>query len=107
MRHTKAYCEEFYLRPFLTRKQRKLFDNLDEKTLYKVVEDRQGGEFGMYRVYNTKQWVHQALEWLDSDDEFPCDKPFIDFLVSGGEKVIAEIDDFWDITFKKTWRRAK
>ena len=35
---------------------------------YRVSEDLQGGEFGMYRDYTVEQWRNQAIEWATMDD---------------------------------------
>lgn len=37
---------------------------------YVVVEDRQGGGFGMGRCYTAEEWLEQAVEWRDSDDSW-------------------------------------
>lgn len=35
---------------------------------YEVVEDLQGGEFGMGRQYTAEEWLEQAIDWLEADD---------------------------------------
>lgn len=37
---------------------------------YEVVEDYQGGDFGMGRQYTAEEWLNQAVEWRDSDDSW-------------------------------------
>lgn len=65
---------------------------------YVVVHDRQGGEFGMDRVYTAKEWGEQAFEWADSDD---YEKPS-EWLLENhkSEKgLICDIADWWELTF--------
>ena len=35
---------------------------------YRVCEDLQGGGFGMERVYTIPQWIEQAQEWAEMDE---------------------------------------
>ena len=77
-----------------------------------VIEDRQGGDFGMYRLYTAEQWLDQAMEWLDSDGYFvdPEDADEWDETEEGyrshWEKIIARdpqkfidyVDDAWELT---------
>lgn len=37
---------------------------------YVVVEDLQGGEFGMGRKYTVEEWIEQAIDWHDADEYF-------------------------------------
>lgn len=37
---------------------------------YRVIEDYQGGDFGMGRDYTAEEWLEQATEWRDSDDSW-------------------------------------
>ena len=37
---------------------------------YRVIEDLQGGDFGMDRDYTAKEWLDQAVEWRDADDSW-------------------------------------
>lgn len=37
---------------------------------YAVVEDLQGGGFGMGRCYTAKEWLDQSVEWRDNDDSW-------------------------------------
>lgn len=34
---------------------------------YEVVEDLQGGDFGMGRQYTAGEWLGQMVDWRDSD----------------------------------------
>lgn len=78
-----------------------------------VIDDRQGGDFGMYRLYTAEEWLDQAAEWLDHDDMFgyfddPEDSPWYseeNFREIWGrqikkdpQKLIDFIDDYWEIT---------
>ena len=35
-----------------------------------VIEDNQGGEFGMHRLLTAEEWLDQVIEWQESDGEF-------------------------------------
>lgn len=37
---------------------------------YRVIEDLQGGDFGMDRDYTANEWLEQAVEWRDADDSW-------------------------------------
>jgi len=92
---------EYNMREDLTKKQQKLFDKLDDTTLYEGVEDRQGGTFGTDRAMTIKGWVNQALEWMYMDDCLEEDQAFVNYLLKGGQNTIDAIDDFWDVTILK------
>lgn len=66
------------------------------KKRYIVIEDRQGGEFGMYRDYTLEQWKEQAIDWADMDDWDDAQNLF-DGITKASE-IIAFIDDTWEIT---------
>ena len=71
-----------------------------------VIEDRQGGEFGMYRLYTAEEWLDQVVEWLESDGAFDeDDNPEEDFRAYWGQVIkenpqefIDYVDDLWEIT---------
>ena len=92
---------EFIMREYLTKKQQKLFDKLDDVTKYECTCDRQAGYFGVGRVLTIKGWVDQAFQWLDSDEYFEEDQIFVNELLKGGQHAIDEIDEFWEITITK------
>lgn len=91
--------ERFTMRDMLTEEQKQKFDAIDDVKLYEVIEDRQGGEFGMNRQYTLKEWIDQAFEWLDMDDCFEEDQVFVNHLLDNPEDALNQIDDFWEITF--------
>lgn len=93
---------KYYMTEVLTKKQQKMFEKLDNTQTYTCVDDRQGGEFALWCVMTVKEWVHQALEWEDSDGCIDCDQRFINELLKGGENAIKMIDEFWDITIVKS-----
>lgn len=88
---------------------------------YEVVEDRQGGEFGMGRQYTALEWLEQAVDWRDSDDSWgdygegtDCYGTkhldnrswFIKFwkkMIKDGreQELIDYISDIWDIDIKE------
>lgn len=61
---------------------------------YRVVNDLQGGEFGMGRDYTIQEWREQANEWLDMDGS---EEDFME-LVADNE-VIDYIAEYWDLEF--------
>lgn len=77
-----------------------------------VEEDRQGGEFGMYRLYTAEEWLDQAVNWLESDGAFedPEDAEDIldtedgfrayweDVIAKNPQDFIDYVDDYWEIT---------
>lgn len=77
----------------------KVINNLDKKTIYRTIEDRQGGDFGL-RTQTEIQWAITAIEWSDYWAEMNADeKFFLDVFKKG--KLIPFIDEHWDITIKK------
>lgn len=92
---------EFYLTKYLSKRDRKRFKQLDTTHYFVCTCDRQGGSFGMDRVYNTKEWVYQAMEWEYMDDELDNrDKRYTHWLLAS-ENPIDDIDAFWDITIEE------
>lgn len=76
---------------------------------YLVVEDRQGGEFGMGRHYTVEQWIEQAIDWHDGDEFFEnkeAEEKFRQELLKGAKEkgdwyVLNYISDMWDIEFEE------
>ena len=63
---------------------------------YRVIEDLQGDEFGMYRDFTVEQWREQAIEWATMDDN----DDVVDRLNKlPSEQVLDYIADFWQIVF--------
>ncbi len=84
---------------------------------YRVIEDLQGGEFGMGRDYTAKEWLECMLEWRDSDDSWGdwgdgdneyldtrdgC-KQFWESIINEGkeQKLIDYIADIWGLVFEE------
>jgi len=70
-----------------------------------VIDDRQGGDFGMYRLYTAEEWLEQAIEWSDSDGAFDDDyteeeyrEYWEDVIARDPQEFIDYIDDMWEIT---------
>lgn len=63
-----------------------------------VIRDRQGGEFGMDRVYTAKEWGEQAYEWADSDEYENAEEFFIDNY-ENEDALIHDIADWWELDF--------
>lgn len=70
---------------------------------YAVVEDRQGGGFGMGRCYTAEEWLEQAVDWRDCDGWEDDDrKEYIKFwkrVIKDGkeQELIDYISESWDI----------
>lgn len=65
---------------------------------YRVVNDLQGGEFGMGRDFTIEEWREQAIEWADSDEN----DDLIDYLYClKPEKVIDCIAEIWQLEFEQ------
>ena len=74
------------------------------KKLYEVVEDLQGGEFGMGRQYTIEEWKQQALEWAWQDDA----EELIEFLENMKEaKIIEFIEWVWDLKIEEVKNNEK
>lgn len=79
---------------------KRIIENIvkDGKSRYRVSEDLQGGEFGMYRDYTVEQWREQAIEWATMDDN--------DGLVEAlcrlnQDEVMNFIAELWALKFRK------
>lgn len=63
---------------------------------YAVIEDLQGSDFGMYRLYTIEQWREQAMEWADSDEHYGVVE---ELKTLKKEDVIDYISEFWTLQF--------
>lgn len=71
-----------------------------------VIEDRQGSDFGMYRLYTAEEWLDQAIDWLDSDGYFDDTGETEEEYREYWENIIARdpqqfidfVDDMWELT---------
>ena len=74
---------------------------------YLVVEDRQGGEFGMGRHYTAAEWLQQAVEWRGTDGWEDEDRTeFIKYwskIINDGkeQELIDYIADVWDLEMEE------
>jgi hypothetical protein len=65
---------------------------------YIVIEDLQGGEFGMGVNYTEEQWREKALEWAEMDEN----DGLVETLKNlSTDKIIPLIEDFWGLAFKE------
>ena len=76
----------------------------DSNIRYRVTEDLQSGEFGMYRDYTVEQWRNQAIEWATMDDN--------DGLVETlcrleQHEVMTYIAELWGLKFRKVRKDKK
>ena len=79
-------------------------EKIMSKKLYEVVEDLQGGEFGMGRQYTIEEWKQQALEWAWQDDA----EELIEFLENMKEaKIIEFIEWVWDLKIEEVKNNEK
>jgi hypothetical protein len=74
---------------------------------YRVVEDYQGGSFGMDRDFTAEEWLEQMAEWQDADG---CDDEDIKNSVAYWQKKIEDgeeqdlidyIAEVWTIRFEE------
>ena len=63
---------------------------------YKVVEDLQGGDFGMGRNFTISQWRKQAMEWCYTDENYGIMKELYE---TKDEEVLDTIAEIWGIKF--------
>lgn len=83
---------------------------MEQEKLYAVINDYQGGGFGMYRFYTIEQWREQAMEWADSDE---ADETMEELKNLPAEQLIDYIAEFWGLGFaeidinKWTWDNKK
>ena len=76
---------------------------------YYVTCDRQGGSFGMGRLYTAYQWLEQAVEWHDHDDFWESDIERQNFIeqwsfeiTNGNEDDFMEyVSDLWELDFEQ------
>ena len=83
---------------------------------YRVIEDLQGGSFGMDRTYSAEEWLEQMIEWRNADDSWGdyeigadgyldtpegCRKYWKQVIADGDEQdLIDYISDVWQIIFE-------
>lgn len=72
---------------------------------YEVIEDLQGGTFGMDRQYTAEEWLDQALSWLDADG-WDVDDDGIAYwksVIAEGreEELIGYIEETWDLEMRE------
>lgn len=73
------------------------FDRYEEP-IYRVVEDLQGGEFGMGRDFTIEEWREQAIEWAEMDEHYGI----IETLkVMKKDNVIDFISEIWALRFEE------
>lgn len=65
---------------------------------YRVTEDLQGGEFGMYRDYTLKEWRDQAIEWCEMDENYTTARALKRYEIKNRD-LIAFIADYWQLEF--------
>lgn len=81
---------------------------------YRVIEDYQGGDFGMGRDCTAEEWLEQATEWRDSDDswgdwgdgDIDTREGWLEFwheLIANNkeQELIDYISDMWQIRFEE------
>jgi hypothetical protein len=72
---------------------------------YRVVRDLQGGSFGMDRDYTADEWIEQAREWCEADDNTDLDNYLERMQKNRGDfpdkEVIDFIADIWQLEFEQ------
>ncbi len=80
---------------------------------YRVIEDLQGGTFGMGRVYTAEEWLEQALDWLDADGTDPMALDDIENyyrreIAKGNEQAVIDyIAEMWQLEFEEITETQK
>lgn len=77
--------------------------------VYYVTRDRQGGSFGMGRLYTAYEWLEQAVEWWDDDGFWETDEERSDFIyewlckINAGfeEEMIEYISNMWELDLEE------
>lgn len=65
---------------------------------YAVIQDRQGGEFGMHRVFSAQGWGEQAYDWANGDD-YENPNEWLRSHYKTDKSLILDIADWWELTF--------
>lgn len=76
----------------------------DGNIRYRVSDDLQGGEFGMYRDYTVEQWRNQAIEWATMDDNDELVETLCGLKQCDVMNYIAEL---WCLKFRKVRKDKK
>ena len=71
---------------------------------YRVSEDLQGGNFGMYRDYTVEQWREQAIDWATLDDNDGLVETLQELK---SEDVMEFIAVMWALKFRKVRKDKK
>lgn len=82
--------------------------------VYYVSCDRQGGTFGMGRLFTATEWLEQAINWADNDNWWTTDEDeeekYRKEFISNSEQLIKEgkeqdfidyIADVWELDFEE------
>lgn len=69
---------------------------------YIVINDLQGGNFGMGRIYTIRGWKNQAIEWAESDEN---DLLIEELKKLPKDKIIDYISFTWEIEFKEITKK--
>lgn len=76
----------------------------DGDVRYRVSDDLQGGDFGMYRDYTVEQWRDQAIEWATMDDNDELVETLCGLKQNDLMEYIAEL---WALKFRKVRKDKK
>lgn len=75
--------------------------------VYYVTYDRQGGSFGMGRLYTAYEWLEQAVDWsvangMESEDLFEFTYRWLHEINNGNEQELIDyIADVWELDFEE------
>lgn len=75
--------------------------------VYYVTCDRQGGSFGMGRLYTAYEWLEQAVDWsvadgMESEDLFEFTYRWLHEINNGNEQELIDyISDMWEIDLEE------
>ena len=85
--------------------KRYIKSSTDTERRWYVLNDLQGGSFGMYRLYTAEEWLDQVIDWSESDGTFDEDSYTVEdfekfwepIIRSNPQEFIDYISDLWEL----------
>lgn len=65
---------------------------------YKVVQDLQGGSFGVDRNFTLKEWREQAIQWANMDEDFTLARRLERYEIKNKD-LLPFIASWWSLEF--------
>ena len=73
---------------------------------WRVVQDLQGGCFGMGRDYTLKEWREQAITWSEADEDFEAVRQLKRYEIKNKD-LLAFISGIWELEFAEVTEQTK